>query len=275
MKSITFISPCRAQTVRAPFSIRTYAIRPDPSPLPSTPDPLSERIASSDQVSSSETKSPSAASTRAPAVVQGAPRDLVLSNSVVTSAGMTAAALLFGAFGSPALIQLLHGDVEHSTLLLSSLGRPELRDIIIGLVTASIVSAARLNIVARDAEFANSTLKSNALVLTNLAPLDYLVVACLPAIAEEFVFRHALIPAIAPDFRGVAISAVVFGALHLDPQRRTVFAVWATIIGAIYGALYLSTGSIWAPAVAHAAGNLLSAIFWKTGALKYKGPERA
>jgi membrane protease YdiL (CAAX protease family) len=89
------------------------------------------------------------------------------------------------------------------------------------------------------------------------------VVASLPAVSEEMLFRWALIPAIYPDWRGVVISGVVFGVLHLNGGRNAAFALWASIIGILYGSLYLhSQGSLIVPILAHATANISSAQTW-------------
>jgi hypothetical protein len=43
---------------------------------------------------------------------------------------------------------------------------------------------------------------------------------------QELLFRGALLPLIAPDWRGVAISGIVFGTLHLSGGRNSAFALW-------------------------------------------------
>jgi membrane protease YdiL (CAAX protease family) len=83
-----------------------------------------------------------------------------------------------------------------------------------------------------------------------------------PALAEEFLFRYALVPAISPDWRGALISGLVFGALHVNGGRNAAFAVWASAVGTAYGALYLHTGSLAACVAAHALANVLSASLW-------------
>lgn len=43
---------------------------------------------------------------------------------------------------------------------------------------------------------------------------------------QELLFRGALLPLIAPDWQGVAISGIVFGTLHLSGGRNSAFALW-------------------------------------------------
>jgi hypothetical protein len=85
-----------------------------------------------------------------------------------------------------------------------------------------------------------------------------------PAVAEEALFRGALLPLLAPDARGVAGVAVLFGALHAAGGGRGGASVaFATGAGVAYGALYLATGGdVAAPALAHAAANAAAAGLW-------------
>lgn len=91
---------------------------------------------------------------------------------------------------------------------------------------------------------------------------DIITVGVVPALAEETLFRWALVPAIYPDWRGVAIAGLVFGALHVNGGRNLAFAAWASLIGCAYGYLYLYTGSLAWTACAHGLANVLSATVW-------------
>ncbi|KAM7275266.1 hypothetical protein ACFE04_017132 [Oxalis oulophora] len=71
-------------------------------------------------------------------------------------------------------------------------------------------------------------------VLTSLQPLDYAVVAFLPGISEEFLFRGALLPFFGMNWVSVLLVPGIFGVLHLGSGRKV-------IVG------YLLTGSIIGP----------------------------
>lgn len=78
-----------------------------------------------------------------------------------------------------------------------------------------------------------------------------------PLHPEQFVPTHR---------RGAAVTAIVFGLLHLLDRRRTpVSAAWATGVGAAYGALYLHTGNVADAALAHALSNVVSGLGYKLG----------
>lgn len=81
-----------------------------------------------------------------------------------------------------------------------------------------------------------------------------LAVALLSGIGEEVLFRGVLQPAI-----GLWLAAAVFAALHIGPSLR--FLPWtamAFVAGAAFGGLFLWTGNLVAPIVAHATVNFLN-----------------
>lgn len=84
--------------------------------------------------------------------------------------------------------------------------------------------------------------------------------ALLSSFAEELLFRAILQPA-----TNVWIQALVFGLLHQIPGRaRWIWAGWATIMGALLGLLFVGTGSLVGPLVAHALINGMNLRFLKT-----------
>ncbi|XP_015387407.1 uncharacterized protein LOC102607856 isoform X2 [Citrus sinensis] len=96
-------------------------------------------------------------------------------------------------------------------------------ELITGLVV--LVSSCRYLLLKTWPDFAKSSEAANQQVLTSLEPLDYLVVAFLPGISEELLFRGALLPLFGMDWKSVLAVATVFGALHLGSGRKYSFAV--------------------------------------------------
>jgi len=82
-------------------------------------------------------------------------------------------------------------------------------------------------------------------------------------VPEEIFFRGSLLPAVASDWRGLAVSAVTFGYLHRSGGRNLSFAAWASAVGALYGGAFVASGKIAVPAMAHAAANLCAAVLWR------------
>jgi membrane protease YdiL (CAAX protease family) len=75
---------------------------------------------------------------------------------------------------------------------------------------------------------------------------------------EEMVFRGVLLEGLMSRAEmgpvgAIALSALVFGALHLPGERRlAAFALWAVWEGVLLGGLYVATGSLLLLMLAHA-----------------------
>jgi len=79
-----------------------------------------------------------------------------------------------------------------------------------------------------------------------------LLLALSSSLAEELLFRAALLPSI-----GVLASSLIFGALHNSASRdsQLPWMLWATLMGLVFGLLFVASGSLLAPLFAHAAIN--------------------
>jgi len=80
-------------------------------------------------------------------------------------------------------------------------------------------------------------------------------------IAEEALFRGVLIPALSPyvsPWGAVIIVGAGFGLLH--PLTR-LYVVLAALLGIFWGALYVWTGNLLVPMIAHALNNII-AMAW-------------
>ena len=130
-----------------------------------------------------------------------------------------------------------------------------------------LVTGARIGLLLTWPEFRHATNVSNCQILSPLGPLDILVVAAVAGLSEEWLFRGAIIPASFPDYRGVLLSAALFGLLHNSGGRNLAFAAWAGVVGAMYGGVFLLTHNIWVPVLAHTLANVASAAAWKVGGL--------
>lgn len=133
--------------------------------------------------------------------------------------------------------------------------------LITGLVV--LVSSCRYLLLKTWPDFAESSEAANQQILTSLEPLDYLVVAFLPGISEELLFRGALLPLFGMDWKSVLAVATIFGALHLGSGRKYSFAVWATFVGFAYGYATVVSKSIVVPMASHALNNLVGGILWR------------
>lgn len=127
------------------------------------------------------------------------------------------------------------------------------------------VTAGRVAFMSVSEDFRKETNDSNKQVLTNLEFPDVLFCAAYPALAEEMLFRGALMPALGGGAVGVLVAGTVFGALHISGERKVSFAVWAATIGILYGATceYLADGDLFVPICGHALANIYSALLWR------------
>jgi membrane protease YdiL (CAAX protease family) len=100
------------------------------------------------------------------------------------------------------------------------------------------------------------------------AVLIFVVVIAAP-IAEEIVFRGVLLPSLAAhtgEGRAIAVSALVFAAMHLNMFSF----VPILLVGWVLAWLYLRSGSLWVAIIGHSAFNafgvaVVLALRWRIG----------
>jgi len=139
--------------------------------------------------------------------------------------------------------------------------------------------------------FAGLNLSTNAVLLrmfgsTQQKEVAFAVsalLAGLTGVAEETVFRGTLLPVLAewskvnmgvdhPVAAGVALSTLIFAALHANPtslfrgkealQENLVLLAFQLVTGGIFASLYVATGNLAVPIVAHALYDFVT--FYKT-----------
>ncbi|MBN1769008.1 MAG: CPBP family intramembrane metalloprotease [Prolixibacteraceae bacterium] len=86
------------------------------------------------------------------------------------------------------------------------------------------------------------------------------LIALIPAIGEEFLFR-GVVQRIFLDWTknkhiAIWISAILFSALHLQFYGF----IPRALLGAIFGYLFVWSGSIWLPVIAHFVNNTLAVV---------------
>lgn len=90
-----------------------------------------------------------------------------------------------------------------------------------------------------------------------IGPLPWGVVfylAFLSGLGEEILFRGAIQP-----FAGLALTAILFGLLHLGPQGTlSAWTAWAMLAGILLGWLFENTGSLWPSILCHILVNATS-----------------
>lgn len=80
--------------------------------------------------------------------------------------------------------------------------------------------------------------------------------------AEEFLFRGVLVPALGQYvtvWPAVVLVGVAFGLLH--PVSR-LYVVLASLLGIFWGALYVWTGNLLVPVIAHAFNNVIALAYY-------------
>jgi len=95
--------------------------------------------------------------------------------------------------------------------------------------------------------------------------LQLAAVSIAAGFGEELLFRGLmqaglteLIGGPAAPWLALAAASVLFGVCH---WLNTTYAILAALAGAYFGLLFLLTGSLWTPIVAHAAYDLLALVY--------------
>ena len=134
----------------------------------------------------------------------------------------------------------LHIPAAASVLLSLGLG------VCIGAVTIGATRA-----LVRRAEWARALHAALRPAVYGASDGMLLALAVASATGEELLFRGLLVPTI-----GVLASSLVFGALHqIRGPGRWGWIGWAALMGLLFGLLFMATGSLVGPLVAHAAIN--------------------
>ncbi|CAO1939954.1 unnamed protein product, partial [Urochloa humidicola] len=134
-------------------------------------------------------------------------------------------------------------------------------ELIAGLVI--VISSSRYILLQTWSDFRDSSEAANTQILTSLEPLDYIVVAFLPGISEELLFRGALMPILGLNWISALIIGTVFGILHLGNGRKYSFAIWATFVGFAYGIGTIASSSVIVPVVSHSINNIIGGLLWR------------
>jgi membrane protease YdiL (CAAX protease family) len=94
-------------------------------------------------------------------------------------------------------------------------------------------------------------------ILGHTTPTEVALLALLPGLGEELLFRGSIQPEI-----GLLGASLIFGVLHSGFSRDLLpYGVWATVVGAVLGALYMATGNLWGCIAAHSLVNAMGALW--------------
>ena len=124
----------------------------------------------------------------------------------------------------------------------------------LGIAAAAIVSA---RIFVARFSWARALHESLAGVVRGTSDFDVVIAALASGIGEELLCRGLLTQTL-----GVVISSVIFGALHqVRGPARLAWALWAGVMGLLLGGLFVATGSLVGPIVAHVVTNAINLRF--------------
>lgn len=172
---------------------------------------------------------------------------------VVLAAIYAAVGLIFGG-----LATYLHGSPFSHPEPWLDLGATtaHLYSALLGLTLGLMAVAATLTLV-RKTTWARTLHSELRPLATGLPPVGILALAVFSSLGEELLFRSVL-----QTSTNIWIQALVFGLAHQLPGKaRFTWALWATIMGVLFGALFQATGSLLGPLVAHATVNAMNLRF--------------
>ena len=123
-------------------------------------------------------------------------------------------------------------------------------DAAIGVAAGAVVIVLS-DWVTRTTGWGEELARAMGRALGGLSVPNAILLAFASGLAEELFFRGALLPR-----TGLFWSSVLFGCVHFVPQRTYLpWTAFAILAGFLFGGLYLWTGNLVAPVVAHIVIN--------------------
>lgn len=92
-------------------------------------------------------------------------------------------------------------------------------------------------------------------VFKKLKIVDMVLLSFISGFCEEILFRGLLLPKL-----GIIVSSVCFGIVHMPGSKFWIYTIWAIGSGALFGWLFLLSGSLWLPIIAHTTNNLIGMV---------------
>jgi uncharacterized protein len=90
-----------------------------------------------------------------------------------------------------------------------------------------------------------------------LRPGEVFGLACLSSLGEELFFRALLLP-----WLGLPLASLLFALAHqLRGPSRWVWVLWAGMVGAAFGGVFVATGSLLGSLLAHGLINGINLLF--------------
>ena len=132
-------------------------------------------------------------------------------------------------------------------------GAAPARDAALGLVVAAALIYVSHEITRRT-RWGETMARALAGIIGKRSLRDCIILAVASGLAEEAFFRGALQPRL-----GLVTASLIFGLAHLAPKRELLpWAGYAIGAGFLLGGLFIATGNLVAPAVAHIGVNAVN-----------------
>jgi uncharacterized protein len=141
--------------------------------------------------------------------------------------------------------------------------RSNLKAVLWGLAFALGISGASSLVYHLWPQYRQSADYYLKLVIEPLSLPDILWLGLLPGLSEELLFRGVMLPEFGPNWEGIVISSLCFGALHMSNRHQLPYVAWATVVGGVLGFSAVWSGNLLVPIVAHVSTNLISGFLWK------------
>jgi membrane protease YdiL (CAAX protease family) len=99
-------------------------------------------------------------------------------------------------------------------------------------------------------------------VIGRMGPAEALAGGIMAGVGEEPLFRGVLLPLCGPPVMGILVAGVVFGLAHYLRREYYGFLIWGMGEGFVFGTLYVVTGSILVPAIAHGLFDTVGFLYF-------------
>jgi len=149
-------------------------------------------------------------------------------------------------------------------------GQPIWVDVALG-AALGVVTVISSRILEHTTQWAETLTREFRKILGELTSFQVLVFAVTSGVAEEVFFRGFVQQALSElafgqlpgnEWIGLVVASLVFGLIHIGPDRKK-FLPWtimAVVMGFGFGLLYMYTGNILAPVVAHFTINFFNLL---------------
>lgn len=147
---------------------------------------------------------------------------------------------------------------------------PTWLDVVLGL-GLGVLTVVASRVLEHTTDWARVLGEEFRKILGKLTPTQALIFAVTSGIGEEIFFRGFLQQALSDLafgggstgwILGLIVASTIFGLIHIGPDRKK-FLPWtimALVLGVLFGLLYLYTGNILAPIIAHFTINFFNLL---------------